>query len=463
VPRRGVDRNGMSCPKPLASSRVRRVGEGTREAVDTRIARLNRQLELTSLYLRSVEDQQELVRLRERASALELELARARAEVQAHTERAQQDVAGPVGPSPLQSGSLRFRGAEDGLPRRKEATSRPPAAPRASESPGLQIQVDLHMPSIPSSLVQMFAMSATPLHAVSIRNGLDSTRQLRITSQVEGYSAHAVTSVSVAPGALVRVEQFPPFFCERCELLNELAVAALHIEVEDIETDKTRYHRSFPIRLMARQTAVLYQLDPTTGKYRDLRHYLAAWVTPNSRPILEFLRKAADFSSLKAMHGYQVDAAGVLEHVRAIYDALKAAEITYVNTVGAFGSVEGQFIQRVRLPSESLASRSANCIDGTVLMASLLEATGIAAAIVLVPGHAYLGWLAQRPEAGAEGEEDPENIAAWSFAETTLIGKAPFERACEVARANAIDFQARGQLKILPIARLRDQGVTPME
>ena len=41
-----------------------------------------------------------------------------------------------------------------------------------------------------------------------------------------------------------------------------------------------------------------------------------------------------------------------------ISDALKASEITYINAAGAFGSAEGQFIQRVRLPSECFKRRS---------------------------------------------------------------------------------------------------------
>ena len=44
------------------------------------------------------------------------------------------------------------------------------------------------------------------------------------------------------------------------------------------------------------------------------------------------------------------------------------------------------------LPRESLADKEANCINGTVLFASLLEGISMSPAIVLVPGHAFLAW-----------------------------------------------------------------------
>ena len=43
-------------------------------------------------------------------------------------------------------------------------------------------------------------------------------------------------------------------------------------------------------------------------------------------------------------------------------------------------------------PLPPINNKAANCIDGTILFASLLENIGIRAFIVLVPGHALVGW-----------------------------------------------------------------------
>ena len=87
-----------------------------------------------------------------------------------------------------------------------------------------------------------------------------------------------------------------------------------------------------------------------------------------------------------------------------------------------FGAGPGQVTQRTRLPRESLRHKSANCIDGTVLMASLLEAASLHAAIVLVPGHAFVGW------------ETWPGTDEWDYLETTMIATHDFEAAGQRAR-----------------------------
>ena len=71
---------------------------------------------------------------------------------------------------------------------------------------------------------------------------------------------------------------------------------------------------------------------------------------------------------------YQAGGAGVAPQVKALYEALQQAGIRYVNSVLAFSPDDGLSSQRVRLPRKTLESKNANCLDGTVLFASLLEA-----------------------------------------------------------------------------------------
>ncbi len=75
----------------------------------------------------------------------------------------------------------------------------------------------------------------------------------------------------------------------------------------------------------------------------------------------------------------------VFPQVKALFDALKnKAEITYVNSVISFNPHQGFRHPAGRLPRESLADKEANCIDGTVLFASLLEGISMNPAIVLM-------------------------------------------------------------------------------
>jgi hypothetical protein len=67
--------------------------------------------------------------------------------------------------------------------------------------------------------------------------------------------------------------------------------------------------------------------------------------------------------------------------------------------------------QHVRFPDETYQNRQANCVDGTVLFASVLYKLGINPQLVLMPGHMFLGFFM---DAGRSQVQ---------FLETTLIGE----------------------------------------
>ena len=136
----------------------------------------------------------------------------------------------------------------------------------------------------------------------------------------------------------------------------------------------------------------------------------------------------------------------VRQQVKAIYNALQARGITYSSTTISFPSGASQ---KIRYPAASLQEASANCIDGTVLMASALEAIGLQPLIVLVPGHAFLGWRA------LDGSTTSE------FLETTMIGTSTFEDALNQGTTEFNQHQQAGDAKIVDIAKARTLGVTP--
>ncbi|MDA1018197.1 MAG: hypothetical protein O3A00_27545, partial [Planctomycetota bacterium] len=119
---------------------------------------------------------------------------------------------------------------------------------------------------------------------------------------------------------------------------------------------------------------------------------------------------------------------------------------------------------RIRLPSESLAQRSANCLDATLLLASMLEGITLNPAIVLVPSHAMLGWE-RRPH--TTGPYCHEN---WGVLEATAIGlPISFEQACDLGKKTLNHFLRLDQtnntqtVKVWPLSDLRRRGVWPLE
>jgi len=327
-----------------------------------------------------------------------------------------------------------------------------------ADTTGIDAQVLLRQSHIPTGIVHLLNDDETPLVTFHISYTGDEHARLRLISFVEGYSAQAIDTIELFFDQSVEINQLPTFFPDRIQPVTEMTRATLHIRIDDLD-GATEQQSTFPIWLLARTSAYLGVADPATGDWVDLTPYLAAWVTPNAPVVMKLLRCAADMHPNQRVVGYQVGPKEVEEQVKAIFEALKAEDIVYVNSVLSFGATKGEYMQRVRLPRESIENKSANCIDGTVLMASVLEAASLNPGIVLVPGHAFLAWETQ------DGNEQ------WDYLETTMIGSHDFHAAhkagqvvAERQKALAERLEERRYFRLLSLPDLRvRRGITPME
>jgi hypothetical protein len=334
-----------------------------------------------------------------------------------------------------------------------------------AETTGLEAQVFLRMEQIPTSIYHLFDKTRNPLLSVEVRNipkdKNNPIRRVRVTSFIDGYSVAEVTTLELEPKKTYSFDQLPALIPERLKDLTELTRASLNVLVEDLDTQKVEIHNTYPVWMLARTTAPLAVKDPKTGQIQDFTPYLGCFVTPNEQSVMKFLRAAVDLHPEKSLVGYQQDPSKVAPQVKALYEALKSvAGITYVNSVVDFTPKPDMMNQRIRLPRESLEEKEANCIDGTVLFASLLEAITLSPAIVLVPGHAFLAW---ETWSGSPGD--------WCFVETTMIGYQPFETACAFAEQNAKRWMSQLEttkdprfFRLLPLSDLRVKlSIYPME
>jgi len=347
---------------------------------------------------------------------------------------------------------------DDGMPRGDHMVTRQGVAEvRGVGTTGLDARTSLHMAQVPTSIYHLFTRETNPLVSCTIRNVAGRVRRLRIVSFLEGYSARAVDTVEFV--GKVTVTQLPTLFPDRLREVTELTSATLNVLVEDLDNGKVELHSTQSVPLLARTTAPLTVRDPSTGRWNDMTRVLGAFVTPNAPAVMSFLREVADHHPKHILTGYQVSEEDVQAQVEAIFAALKARDIIYVNSVIAFSPEEGTATQRVRLPRESLADREANCIDGTVLVASVLEALSLNPAIVVIPGHALVGW------------ETWSGSNRWRYLETTMIGSHTFAEACAAAEEMARRYQwideetgIEPRFRRWELRRLRTkEGLTPME
>ncbi len=93
----------------------------------------------------------------------------------------------------------------------------------------------------------------------------------------------------------------------------------------------------------------------------------------------------------------------------AIFEELRSRGMIYRNISTSF--FEGY--QPFSLPRDSVAMRAANCFDGTVLFASILEGIGLEPILHLAQGHAYVG-VRSAPQSSGIGR-------IW-YIETTMVG-----------------------------------------
>ena len=155
------------------------------------------------------------------------------------------------------------------------------------------------------------------------------------------------------------------------------------------------------------------------GKLRTLPWMFAAYVNENHPAIDQILSDALDTKLVNRFVGYQKGTDEVYQQVFAIWDVFQRrgfrySGITITPTSGVNRSITSQ---AVRLVDDSLRTSQANCIDGSVLFASVLRRVGIDPFLVLIPHHAFLGFYL-----------DQEHKTT-NFLETTRMGAVDLDQA----------------------------------
>jgi hypothetical protein len=177
--------------------------------------------------------------------------------------------------------------------------------------------------------------------------------------------------------------------------------------------------------------------------YERAIQFIAAFSQPNHpsiRPLLDAAVARMTASGAKGqLSGYQ-DSSVVEPMVRAIYESIQAVGITYSNPPASWSGGGGQ---KIRTAQEILEEKVGTCLDTTMLMASCLEQAGLAPLVILIPGHAFVGYwtgefidrydgqIPRKPSVQTiddlKTDLELENIR---FVETTLLAtNVPFQEA----------------------------------
>ena len=156
--------------------------------------------------------------------------------------------------------------------------------------------------------------------------------------------------------------------------------------------------------------------------YESFDWMFAAYVNENHPGVEKLLKQALAADVVEMFDGYpepsetdrSKDADHVIQQVFAIWNVLQRQGVKYSSidtTQSEDASLESQ---HVRFLDDVIDNAQANCIDGTVLFASVLRKIGIKPYLVLVPGHAFLAFSLDG------GEENLLGLETTMMGSTTL-------------------------------------------
>jgi hypothetical protein len=204
------------------------------------------------------------------------------------------------------------------------------------------------------------------------------------------------------------------------------------------------------------------------GVRTDLSWMFAAYVDEDNPLVQRILGEALARGHVARFDGYQSgDPGQVYRQVFAIWRVLAARGIRYSSIARTSAEHDAVLSQYVRFLDESWDNRQANCVDGAVLLASVLRRIDLDPQLVLVPGHMFIGfalepggrrmaWL-ETTRLGEVAGDAGEDALLENFQDAVEDGLARHAAAsARFGRADAPEY------RLIDIAAARRLGVAPI-
>ena len=203
---------------------------------------------------------------------------------------------------------------------------------------------------------------------------------------------------------------YPDILWNYDALRNNLQAEPISVSVaaQFYDAKPTRHVRTFSVRSI---NECLIGYNDKHNRFHNTGVLFAAYVNEDSPLIDAILREALNTRIVNRFQGYQGKRKdNVDKQVYALWNVLQRRKFRYSSISYSSLSSNVVYAQRVRTLEDALKSSQVNCVDGSVLFASLLRAVNIDPILVRIPGHMYVGYYTDRSHRQAE------------FLETTMIG-----------------------------------------
>jgi hypothetical protein len=231
-----------------------------------------------------------------------------------------------------------------------------------------------------------------------------------VVIQVEGFSAESEVDVTLpVAGQVYNVSPTIRYDFHKLAGLDQSVPANVTYSVSVNSTDLGK--ETLPIRVRS-VNDVPYLAQGPDGKSQDLTVLFAAYVDESHPFVDRVLQEALNYHAVNEFVGYQRGPDAVRLQAFALWNVLQRHHIHYssITTPSAASPSSHVYSQAVRFIDQSIVSQQANCVDGSVLFASLLYKIGISPVLVHKPGHMFVGYYLD------DGHKQIE------FLETTMLG-----------------------------------------
>lgn len=288
-------------------------------------------------------------------------------------------------------------------------------------------------------------------------NDLCSKKKVKVKTWISGFTDTATITAVINPADSIYL--FPNFTFNNKALLSVTSAkkAQRQIEVYALENDQEIqfYSATKPITIHPMQVfgeEIIFDL------YQEAYYpWFAVWVTPWADSISDIVKEVAEKLPDGELAVYQpiYPVSMTLNSkviVEAVFNVLSSRRIKYIDDSGTT-KLAGQ---KINYPVESLRKKQGICLETTVLFASVLERIGFQTFLIIIPGHAFVGW---------NTELDGDTI---DVVETTMIGKenATFVKANDIAlnefneQINLGNFES-GTSVIISLEKVREMRILP--
>ena len=261
------------------------------------------------------------------------------------------------------------------------------------------------MDKIPEAVIEfttvdsVFPSNYHSLESLVVFTGYSDYGDLDVLIEVEvpGFTQQYKQKVTLGR-QVTKMRIVPPLVTGTLDLSSE-KTAQLVYSVTEVDSGKLLVQESKNIKLYSKFDMMWgdWDSDEVESWYIYADNILA-WMTPNAPEVLSLKRDAIDYLSyisegeLDGIYGYQdygyFDHAYYNTWVQAVAIQGAMSDIVGVRYNNSGFSIDAQ--QRVKLPADTLTTRSGICIETTLVMASALQSAGMHVMLLIPPGHAQV-------------------------------------------------------------------------